>query len=199
MIRGECGAAPGAPCRNDGDRQRCDSRRGTHAGPFHVKHLTPSIRTRDCGNREAPARLQFAPDYPGPRRLAPNGDVHPGAASSRDRSARVRSLSVSRGTSHSLARAHDSLGSLPIRTSTAGEEAFLFGTIVRFQDTSVSRQSSRPAARRSESLQWAIAARRLDCGTHLWATKPVHHEARLSVLGTGVQDGVDRGPPMRLP
>lgn len=78
-------------------------------------------------------------------------------------------------------RAHDLLGSLPVRTSTAGKETFPSGTIVRFQDTPVSRPSSRPAARRSESLQLAIAARRLDCGPHLWVTKPVHHEARLSL------------------
>lgn len=156
LIRGECGAAPGAPRRNDGDRQWCDSRHGTHWGPFHVKHPPRPSKPEIAAIGGHPARLEFARDYPGPCRLAPNGDVHPVAAASQDRSARVRSLSVSRETSHSLARAHDLLGWLPIRTSTAGKETLPSGTIAQFQDTPVSRPSSRPLPAGARASKWRL-------------------------------------------
>lgn len=47
------------------------------------------------------------------------------------------------------------------------------------------RPSTRPSARRSESLHGAVSARRFDCGTKLWVPKALHRGG--SSLPSGAQ------------
>lgn len=169
-------------------------------GPFHVKHpgsVYTNLLSPPLGRHLA--RLELARERAGPldsvatamlipTRRAPKPTLRTddGSLFHVKHRAGLRVRTIRRFASHPHRDCWE--GGLPVRHHRR-----------QFQDAPVGRPSLRPAARRSKSHRRAIAARRLDCGPHLWVTKPVHHEARLSLRGTGVQNGVDRGPPIRLP
>lgn len=84
QILGECGAPPGAPCqrwRQVALRLRAGVTWGTVSRETsRPSHSNPRLHAL----AQHLARLELARDYPGPPRLGPNGDGHPGTAFAQD-------------------------------------------------------------------------------------------------------------------